>query len=122
MTISLGTRTLSDHLLLQGLDEAPGVAWNSRRVITGRSIIQIGPMLQSGRELSLQSEGHLKQADLTAIKAMEAAGRPVALVHPRGTFTVLITAVELTPDQDYVNPSASGADPWYSGKINLQEV
>jgi ABC-type transporter Mla maintaining outer membrane lipid asymmetry ATPase subunit MlaF len=46
----------------------------------------------------------------------------VTLTHPRGTFSVLILAVELEPDLLFVDPSASGADPWYSGTITLQEV
>lgn len=122
MTTSLGSRTLSDHLVLEGIDAAPGLAYSTRRTLGGRSITQIGPTLASGRVLALQSEGHIKYADLVAIKAMEAAGQPVTLNHPRAVLSVLITSVDLTPDQNFVNPAASGADPWYSGVINLLEV
>jgi hypothetical protein len=122
MSTSLGSRTLSDHLLLQGIEGAPGVAHSARRTLGGRTVVQIGPTLSGGRLLQLQSDGHLKQADVDAIKAIEAAGQVVTLIHPRATLSVLVVAVELEPDQQLVNPSASGADPWYSGTITLQEV
>lgn len=122
MTITLGTLTLSDHLVLLGLESAPGVAYSLRRTLGGRAVLQVGPALSGGRTLQLQSEGHLTHAAVAAIKAIEAAGQVVTLSHPRGTFSVLVVAVELDPDQLYVDPSAVGADLWYSGTITLQEV
>jgi hypothetical protein len=122
MTTSLGTRTLSDHLILQGIEAAPGVAYSARRTLGGRMVTQLGPTLSAGRELALQSENHLTYADVAAIKAIEALGQPVTLVHPRATLTVLIIGVDVIADTDFVNPAASGAAPWYSGTINLLEV
>jgi len=121
MTVSLGSVVLSDHLILQGIEAAPAVAYSSRRTLGGRMVLQLGPTLPAGRELALQSEGHLTYANVAAIKALQAIGQPVALVHPRASLTVLITGVEVEADQDYVNPAAAGADPWYSGTINLLE-
>ncbi|MGV0961799.1 MAG: hypothetical protein ACOYB1_18395 [Limnohabitans sp.] len=122
MATSLGTRTLSDHLILQGLESAPAVAYSARRTLGGRMVTQRGPTLASGRELALQSENHLTYADVAALKAIYALGQPVTLTHPRLTATVLITGLDVQADTEFVNPSASGADPWYSGTINLLEV
>lgn len=122
MTISLGSRTLSDHLILQGIESAASVAYSARRTLGGRMVTQLGPTMSSGRELALQSENHLSFADVAAIKALANLGQPVSLVHPRLTATVLITGVDVTADSNFVNPAASGADPWYSGTINLLEV
>jgi hypothetical protein len=44
------------------------------------------------------------------------------LVHPRAALSVLIVGVDVVADTEFVNPAASGADPWYSGTINLIEV
>jgi hypothetical protein len=122
MTVSLGSRTLSDHLILQGIESAPGVAYSARRTLGGLMVVQLGPTLPAGREIALQSENHLSHADVAAIKALEALGQPVQLVHPRATLSVLITGVDVVADTEFVNPAASGADPWYSGTINLLEV
>jgi hypothetical protein len=122
MATTLGGVTLSDHLILLGIESAPGVAWSARRTLGGRQVVQVGPRLVGGRELILQSENHLTRANLLAVKALEVAGVPVALVHPRGTFSVLITAIDVEADFDFVNPDATGAAPWYSGTISLIEV
>lgn len=122
MTISLNGFSLPVNLLLLGFEAAPGVAYSTRRTLGGRAVVQIGPTTPGGRILQLQSEGHLDHTDVVALKAIEAAGQPVTLIHPRATLTVLVVGTELEPDQQFVNPSASGADPWYSGTITLQEV
>lgn len=122
MTITLGSLTLPNDIVLLGLDSAPGLAYSARRTIGGRMVVQRGPTLTGGRTLQLQSEYHLDHADVAAIKAIEAAGQVVTLSHPRGTFSVLVVAVELEPDQQFVDPTATGADPWYTGTITLQEV
>lgn len=118
---TLGGYTLSDHLLLLGLDEAPAQTISQSRTLGGRLVLTMLP-LESGRELSLQSENHITNADLIAIRALYDAGQIVALVHPRLSAEVIITGIDLTPDQDFVNPSATGAAPWYSGTISLIEV
>ena len=122
MTITLGAVTLPADMVLLGIEAAPGVAYSMRRTLGGRAVVQIGPTISGGRVLQLQSENHLNHTKVTAIKALEATGQAVTLSHPRGTFSVLIIAVELEPDQLFVDPSAVGADPWYSGTITLQEV
>ena len=121
MAITLGGVTLSDHLLLLGIDDAPALSVSARRTLGGSMVIQSRPLV-GGRSLALQSEYHLTHAHLTAIKALENAGEVVALVHPRLSCNVLITSIEVEADFSYVDPGASGADPWYSGTINLIEV
>lgn len=122
MTVSLGSVILSDHLILQGTEAAPGVSFSARRTLGGMMVVQLGPSLPSGRELALQSENHLSHADVAAVKALEALGQPVVLVHPRATVSVLIVGVDVAADTEFVDPAAGGADPWYSGTINLLEV
>mgnify|MGYP000907484342 FL=1 len=122
MTITLGALTLPDNLVLLGIESAPAVSYSVRRTIGGRAVVQVGPPTPGGRTLQLQSEGHLGHANVAAIKAIEVAGQVVPLSHPRGTFSVLVVAVELEPDQQFVDPTESGADPWYTGTITLQEV
>ena len=121
MTISLGGHTLSDHLLLLGLDEAPAQTISQARTLGGRLVLTMLP-LESGRELSLQSENHITTADLAAVRALYDAGQIVALVHPRLTAEVIITGIDLAPHFDFVNPAATGAAPWYSGTISMIEV
>jgi len=120
MTVSLGGITLSDHLVLNGLDEAPGIAWSSRRTIGGAAKTQ-KQTVTGGRTFELNSEYHITYANMIAIKAKENAGAAVALVHPRLTCNVLIIGVSLEPDTELSNP-ASATDLWYSGTIKLLEV
>lgn len=122
MTVSLGSVILSDHLVLQGIEAAPGVASSARRTLGGRMVVQIGPTLSGGRDLALQSENHLSYADVAAVKGLEALGQPVVLIHSRLTASVLIVGVDVAADTEFVNPAEAGADPWYSGTINLREV
>lgn len=120
MTITLGALTLSDHLYLDGLDQAPGVAIaEPMRTLGGESVIQIGPALSGGRTLSLLSENHIQHSEVTNLKALE--GTEVSLVHPRGTFTVIVTLVELEPDELLSNPDSAPV-LFYSGSIQMIEV
>jgi len=121
MAITLGGVTLSDHLVLLGIENAPKVAWSAQRTLGGRQVVQVGPSLTSGRELALQSENHLTQDMVDSVKELEAAGQAVSLVHPRGTYSVVITGVDLEPDTYYVDPDDADL-LWYSGTINMIEV
>ena len=119
MTISIGGITLSDHLLLLGIEEAAGVAMSSRRTLGGRMVVDVGPSLTAGRLLSLRGENHFTFSQISSIKSLEALGQAVSLVHPRGTFSVHITGVEVDQTIPYSTPAAAD---WYSGVINLLEV
>jgi hypothetical protein len=120
MTVTLGALTLSDDLVLGGLETAPDLVVNQKRTLSGRSILQTAP-ISGGRTLTLSSERHCTLAQVQAIKAMAALRQPVTLVHHRGSFTVLITATALEPDDGglHSNPTAG---EWYSGDITLIEV
>lgn len=119
MTVTLGSITLSDHLFLDGLENAPAIALQAKRTIGGRMIATVGSPLAGGRTLILQSENHLTLAQVTAIKALQASGAAVTLTHHRGIFSVRVAAVNVSPDDNYANPDAS---VWYSGEITLLEV
>ena len=114
----LGTILLSDHLVLEGVETAKLITANLRRTITGRAVVQVAHNI-SGRSLSLVSESHLTLQDIIDIKAIEAQGDPVPLVHARGVFSVLITGLDVTQVFSCSNPAV---DEWYSGNINLLEV
>ena len=119
MSVFLGDLELSDHLILKGLESAPGVAYSARRTLGGRMVVQVGATLSSGRTLALVSENHFTLAQILAIKNIESAGLPVTLVHHRGTFTVMVVEVTDNPTINYSDPEP---DDWYSGTINMIEV
>lgn len=117
MTVSLGGIALSDHLTLTIGPQAPAIT--QQRLIGGSLCIQIDPTL-GGRELILAGDNHWTLDQVEAIRALEAAGSPVTLIHHRGTFAVLIAdTTGLTPTIDYADPTAAD---WYSGAITLIEV
>jgi hypothetical protein len=115
---TLGGLALSADLVLNGLENAPDLAFSQRRTLAGVSVVQSAPVL-SGRVLTLESDGHLTLAQVQAIKALAAAGQEVALVHSRGSFTVLIVGVSVEPVFESSDPEAT---LWHSGEITLIEV
>lgn len=119
MTVMLGSIVLSDHLILDGLESAPGVAYSARRTLGGRLAVQIGPTLVKGRTLTLVAENHLTMAQISAIKDIEAKGLSVDLSHHRGSFRVVVTAVDVEPTVAYADPDLND---WYSGTITMLEV
>jgi hypothetical protein len=119
MTVTLGGITLSDHLILEGIENAPDIAFSSQRTLGGKMILAMGPSLEGGRSLVMQAENHFLLSQITAVKALAKLGQTVTLVHHRGTFSVKILSVEVTPTEDFSNP---GTDAWYSGTITMIEV
>jgi len=118
MTVTLGGIVLSEHLVLTGLENAPPVAYSQKRTIGGKSVVAVAPVA-GGRTLTLQGENHYTLAQIEAVQTIAQLGAPVTLVHHRGTFSVLITSIEVDPTTDYANP---GANDWYNGTITLLEV
>jgi|LGVE01.1.fsa_nt_gb hypothetical protein len=114
----LGPLTLSDHLILDGLETAAPVVHSYRRLIGGAGVLQTDGN-QGGRVLRLVSIKHLELAEVVAIQGLVAARQPITIVHHRGTFTVLIIETNVEPDRQRANPTA---DEWYSGEIVLQEI
>lgn len=120
MSVTLGGIVLSDHLYLDGLDKSPAVAISEPfRLLGGSSRTQIGPTLSGGRQLALLSEYHVTHAQVASLKAIE--GTETSLVHPTGTYTVIIASLELEPDELLADPD-SASELYYSGTINLIEV
>jgi len=114
----LGSLTLSDHLVLNGLESAAPIAWTARRTLGGRQVVQSMP-LSGGRLLTLIGENHFSLSDISDIQALAALNQPVTLTHDRGTFTVLIAAVDPEPAVLLADPESTA---WYSASISLQEV
>jgi len=115
---TLGSVTLSDHLILSGLETAPDIVVNQRRTVGGESVVQTAPV-SGGRSLTLAGENHYTLQQIQDVKALAAIGSPVTLVHDRGTFTVLISDLDVEPTIKFANPAAAD---WYSGEIFLIEV
>lgn len=113
--ITLGGLTLSDNLRLLGLRADP-VAVDLQRSEGGVAHILTAP-LQGGRALQLQ--GYFTSAQVDQIMAMANAGDPVELVHPRGTYSVIITGSTLADWIEYVEPDPADFE---EGTINLIEV
>jgi hypothetical protein len=120
MATLLGAVSLSDHLVLSGLETAPDLVVSQKRTLAGRSILQSAP-ISGGRTITLSGERHYTLADVQAVKALATLGQPVALVHHRGTFQVLITATALEADDASLHSNPTSAE-WYSGDITLIEV
>ena len=95
MSVTLGGVTLSDDLVLLGLETGGRVASSLRYTLGGVAVVQAVP-LSGGRELVLQSENHLSLAEVQAVRDIEALAEPVTLVHHRGTFSVLNTGISGT--------------------------
>ncbi len=115
---TLGTVTLSDDLILEGLENAPLIAYSQRRTLAGESVVQVAPVL-GGRELALVGDNHFTLAEIEAVRALAEAGQPVTLTHHRGTFRVLVVSIETDPAVDHADPRP---DDWYAGRINMIEV
>lgn len=118
MSVTLGGVALSDHLVLEGLENGARIATSTRRTLGGGSVTQmIG--LTGGRTLTLQAENHISLAEIEQVKGLEAAAQAVTLVHPRGTFSVVITGTDFATDHPLAD---TPSDELYSGTITMIEV
>jgi len=115
--MTLGGVTLSDHLVLDGLETAPLVSHSQRRTLTGESVVQAAPMV-GGRALSLLADGHLTLDQIQAVRAL--AGQVVTLTHGRGTFTVLVIGMDI--EQFFFDNVDPVGNSRYSGRINMIEI
>lgn len=119
MTVSLGSLPLSDHLQLSIDAAAAGI--NQMRLIGGASVVQTDAAV-GGRTMRLQSKRHMTIVQLDAIKAMQSAGLPVALVHHRGTFQVVITDTAAMEEDFYRADPDNDTTLTVSGTITMIEV
>lgn len=115
---TLGALMLSDHLILDGLENHAGVVVSQRRTLGGVSRLHVDPA-PGGRTLSLTGDKHFTLAQVQAMQAVAGTGYPLQLVHHRGTFTVIISDVEVDQSIRYADPDGN---TWYSGTITLIEV
>lgn len=113
--ITLGGLQLSDNLLLKGLRAEP-VAVDMQRSDEGVALVLVAP-IEGGRLLTL--DGYFTAAQVDSLMDMARLRQPVTLVHPRGTFSVLITGSSLEDWIEYVEPDP---DDYEVGTINLIEV
>ncbi|MCB2217994.1 MAG: hypothetical protein KQH59_18180 [Desulfobulbaceae bacterium] len=98
--ISLGGIALCDNLVLRGLRAARVVI--DKQPTKGGKLIALANHLSGGRSLELY--GHYTTAQADALQAIE--GTDVPLVHPRGTFTVMIEGNDLVPLWDHLTTAA----------------
>lgn len=120
MTISIGTVTLSEHLLLPGIKNIPLRAGSSRMTLGGRYVEQ-SIALESGQEIELVdpgSYGVLTGAQIDAINAYRASGEIVVFVHPQGTWNVLVVGVEVQLSDEVADPDSG--DITYYGTITMR--
>lgn len=115
MSITLGHVLLSDDIRLHGLRVAP-VAADIGRSDDGVAQVLITE-LEGGRNLDLV--GLFTSAQVDQVMDIARARQPVTLVHPRGTFRVLVVGCDLADWIDYVEPDP---DDFEEGKIQLIEV
>lgn len=116
--ISLGGITLSDHLVLTGLESAQLVGYGVIQTIGGKAYVQSDandPV--AGVELTLSGVNHFTLSEIQALRDLR--GQTVELVHHRGTFNVLIINTPVEPAVDYADPQD---DDWYSGEIQMITV
>ncbi len=118
MTTSLAGIVLSDDLRLDGLENAAGIAYTTKRTVTGSLVVHTASNTK-GRTLTLTGTYDYTKSQIDQIKEVEQQGARVSLVHPRGEFTVIITSVSVEPATQNPDPSD---DEWYSGDITMIEV
>jgi len=125
MTIPLGSLALDNNVQLRGGDAISKVILNITKAIMGKTIITYSPA-PAGHQLELVAidkgthfEGFFLKSQIDAMKELRDTVQTVALAHYRGSYNVIITAVDVEPLGDIVNPD----DDWlYFGTIQLLTV
>jgi hypothetical protein len=125
MTVSVGGIALSEDLTLTGPINQPRVAMSARQTLGGRVVVQSLPV-SAGRELLLATRrgnggiaGTFTGAQGEQLAALRDGAQPVALVHHRGSFSVVILTIELEPINGVADP---GAETLMVGTITMIEV
>lgn len=118
MTVTLGGITLSDELVLHGLESRRMSEVAVTYLLGGKAVVQADPLDQvSGVPLSLAGEYHFTLAEIKAVQGL--VGQEVELVHHRGTFSVVVVGVPDEPADPVSNPTDA---EWYSGEISMITV
>lgn len=113
---SLGGLQLSDNLRLLGMRRVPIKA--SVQVAEGGVAHVLTAPLVAGRSLKLT--GFYTSAQVEAIMAM-CDGQARELVHPRGTFMVIIVGTDLADWIEYVD-AGNNPDDFEEGYFELLEM
>ncbi len=126
MTIQLGNIILDDDLRLYGLEEAEDIQVSEMTSFDGTSDFLTMPRGTS-RPLSLVASldgedlnGAFLVSQINAIKSIIQAGQPTTLIHPRGTFSVLVRRIEGFVNVDDLVDVAD--DDWCVATIIMSEV
>lgn len=109
MTVTIGGITLSNDLALRGLDDLKPIAQNFLPTLAGGTVVQ-QMAITSGHSLSLVADdrgGFITYGESVSIRALQAAGNPIVLVHPRGTYEVMVEQVNWEPLVDFVDKENS---------------
>ncbi len=119
MSIPLGLIDLSDNLVLDGLESAPERADSYSHSLFGVATRVRGPRFMGGKTLYLVSKNNITYEQMLDIKVLQKSGEEVVLIHPRGTYNVTVTAVNLKPDTDHLVDPHNDPDLWYSGTVTI---
>lgn len=125
MTVSLGGLALSDDLALYGPVNGSKMLLQVQQTLGG-SVVVAGLPIVSGREFVLQGSdddgrvaGVLTKTQVDQLEAMRDTMQTVELVHHVGTYSVIITAIEVQAVAGEVDPVAA---TWFVGTVTLLEV
>jgi hypothetical protein len=116
--ISIGGLTLSNHLILAGLESAAPVAISQKRTVGGKLFYRTSPTIK-GRVLTLSGKHHFTHGQIKQLRVMATIGAPLALIHPRGNYSVIVTGISPDPSINYSDPVDGDR---YSGEITMLEV
>ena len=117
--ISLGTRILSDHLLLDGVFTMP-LTVSSTTITLGGCVVHQSIEQTGGQKLELYDPGdglgHFTGADLRAINEYRRTAEPVDFIHHIGSWRVIVIGVDVQQSIKYNDPiDADG----YAGTVTL---
>lgn len=117
MTVSIGSITLNDSLVLRGLSDSPEIAITTTITLMGGVNIQVAP-IQAGKPLTLTTtsknglRGFFTRQQVEDIRDLQALGASTTLIHPMLTATVFIVSLgEFVPIKEYSDggPTDKGA-------------
>ena len=117
MTVSLGGIPLSDELVLT--EGQPEIGYSVRPLIGGADWVQIDAA-NGGRDMVLEGVNHWNYGQRAQIRALQAQGLKVELIHHLGTYQVYILDTEdLQLTRKVKNPIGESL---CTGSITLREV
>lgn len=126
MTISLGTITLDDRLLLRGTFSSPQTSIKISRTLSGVNVPTSRPT--PGRELELTTEGPngvkaglFTRAQLNDVAALRDAAQPITLSYHTATYRVMLPSDSIQVSSVTESAVSNSANK-FIGSIRLVEV